>query len=76
MPADEAMKLVDVHGYVQEISAKDHKNALGISWLLFFGAIIINLIYYKIHPAVPDFTINSDIKLRTHICGTVKNRGK
>ena len=71
MIPDGSMELVDVNGYVQQISAEDHKNALGLAWGLYFASLVLNLVYYKIHPASPPVT--SDDKLRTHVCGTVWN---
>ena len=74
MPADvPVMDLVDIHGYVHQVSVEYHKNALGLGWGLFFGSIVLNIIYYKLHPAAPSFALTSDDKLRTHVCGTVWN---
>ena len=74
MPADvPVMDLVDIHGYVHQVSVEYHKNALGLGWGLFFGSIVLNIIYYKLHPAAPTFAVTSDDKLRTHVCGTVWN---
>ena len=67
------MDLVDIHGYVQQVSVEDHKNALGLGWGLFFGSIVLNIVYFKLHPAAPSFAVTSDDKLRTHVCGTVWN---
>ena len=76
MLLDGSMELVDVNGYVQQISADDHKNVMGLAWGLFFAAILLNLLYYKLHPAIPPMTVTNDDKLRTHVCGTVWNLKK
>jgi len=73
MNSDGTIDMVDVHGYVHKVSANVHKDALGLAWCLFLGAILINLLFYKLHPAMPEMSPTSDEKLQTHVCGTVWN---
>ena len=65
--------MVDVHGYVHHVSAEFHHDALGLAWGLFLGAIIINLVFYKLHPSMPEMNPTSDDKLQTHVSGTIWN---
>jgi len=76
MNYDGKLDMVDVHGYVHQVSAEVHHNALGLAWGLFLGAIIINLVFYKLHPSMPDMNPTSDDKLQTHVCGTIWNINK
>ena len=73
MSIDGTIAMVDVHGYVHHVSADVHKDALGLAWCLFLGAILLNLLFYKLHPAMPEMSPTSDEKLQTHVCGTVWN---
>ena len=73
MNLDGTLDMVDVHGYVHQVSAEVHHEALGLAWGLFLGAIIINLVFYALHPAMPEMNPTSDDKLQTHVCGTIWN---
>ena len=70
---DGSLDMVDVHGYVHQVSAEVHYNALGLAWSLFLGAIIINLVFYALHPSMAEMNPTSDDKLQTHVCGTIWN---
>ena len=70
---DGTLDMVDVHGYVHKVSAEVHHNALGLAWGLFLGVIIINLVFYALHPSMPEMNPTSDDKLQTHVCGTIWN---
>ena len=73
MNPDGTLDMVDIHGYVHQVSAEFHHDALGLAWGLFLGAIIINLVFYKLHPSMPEMNPTSDDKLQTHVCGTIWN---
>ena len=73
MNTDGTLDMVDVHGYVHQVSSDVHKDVLGLAWTLLFGAILLNLLFYKLHPAMPEMNPTSNDKLQTHVCGTVWN---
>ena len=76
MNGEGMLDMVDVHGYTHQVSPRVHKEALGLAWGLFIGAFIFNLLFYNMHPAMPEMNLTSDDKLQTHVCGIVWNLKK
>ena len=50
------MKLIDVNGKYHPLTKYDVSWMLGAGWIFHLAALVLNYIYYKIHPSSPDIS--------------------
>ena len=50
------MKLIDVNGKSHTLTKYDVGWMLGAGWILHLAALVLNYIYYKLHPSSPDIS--------------------
>ena len=79
MNHDGTLDMVDIHGYVHQVSAEVHHEALGLAWGLFLGAVFLNLLFYKGRIQIKYLKIKSvEIFLKgyDHVYSMIFSQGK
>ena len=68
------MVLIDVNGYSHNMSPEFVIKVLVIGWIFFIMAILVNCVYYVIHPMAPQ--VHPKNKLKTYLLGKLVSRDK
>ena len=61
--------LKDLHGFGHILSRQSVEVMLGVGWTSFMVGLVLNIIYYAIHPSEVDMSIGNKLRSETYIFG-------
>ena len=67
------MSLIDMNGYSHDLSSEFVIKVLILGWVSFFLAIMVNCVYYILHPMAPQ--VHPRNKLKTYLFGKLVAKG-